>query len=106
MGGGTSMKTRYLILEDGTVFIGNAFGSEAGTIGEVIFNTGMTGYQESIIRSFLLWTNCYINVSTGRELRNKSEMILNQLNCPFRSGCKGACRTPSNLRSTGTLMNF
>ena len=30
------MKTRYLILEDGTVFKGNAFRSEEGTIGEVI----------------------------------------------------------------------
>lgn len=37
---------RQLILEDGTIFIGNAFGSETDTIGEVVFNTGMTGYQE------------------------------------------------------------
>ena len=48
MAGGTSMKTRYLILEDGSVFKGNAFGSEKGTVGEVIFTTAMTGYQESI----------------------------------------------------------
>lgn len=37
---------RQLILEDGTIFIGKAFGSEADTVGEVVFNTGMTGYQE------------------------------------------------------------
>jgi carbamoyl-phosphate synthase small subunit len=37
---------RQLVLEDGTVFIGEAFGSEIDTIGEVVFNTGMTGYQE------------------------------------------------------------
>lgn len=37
---------RQLILEDGTIFIGKAFGGEADTIGEVVFNTGMTGYQE------------------------------------------------------------
>jgi carbamoyl-phosphate synthase small subunit len=37
---------RQLILEDGTVFIGNGFGSEINTMGEVVFNTGMTGYQE------------------------------------------------------------
>jgi carbamoyl-phosphate synthase small subunit len=37
---------RQLILEDGTVFIGNGFGSEIEKIGEVVFNTGMTGYQE------------------------------------------------------------
>ncbi|PLR97349.1 carbamoyl phosphate synthase small subunit [Bacillus sp. T33-2] len=37
---------RKLILEDGTVFIGEGFGSLADTAGEVVFNTGMTGYQE------------------------------------------------------------
>jgi carbamoyl-phosphate synthase small subunit len=37
---------RQLILEDGTIFIGKAFGSDTNTIGEVVFNTGMTGYQE------------------------------------------------------------
>lgn len=37
---------RQLILEDGTVFIGEAFGSQIAATGEVVFNTGMTGYQE------------------------------------------------------------
>ncbi|MFD2656289.1 carbamoyl phosphate synthase small subunit [Gracilibacillus thailandensis] len=37
---------RQLILEDGTVFHGDAFGSLEESIGEVVFNTGMTGYQE------------------------------------------------------------
>lgn len=37
---------RYLILEDGTVFDGEAFGSEQASVGEVVFNTSMTGYQE------------------------------------------------------------
>jgi len=37
---------KQLILEDGTIFIGEGFGSEASTAGEVVFNTGMTGYQE------------------------------------------------------------
>jgi carbamoyl-phosphate synthase small subunit len=35
-----------LVLEDGTVFIGRAFGAEVDVDGEVVFNTGMTGYQE------------------------------------------------------------
>ncbi|MDE3211747.1 MAG: glutamine-hydrolyzing carbamoyl-phosphate synthase small subunit [Bacteroidota bacterium] len=35
-----------LILEDGTVFHGNAFGKTGTTAGEICFNTGMTGYQE------------------------------------------------------------
>jgi carbamoyl-phosphate synthase small subunit len=39
---------KKLILEDGTIFIGEAFGSETSCVGEVVFNTGMTGYQEII----------------------------------------------------------
>lgn len=39
---------KQLILEDGTVFIGDGFGSDSNTMGEVVFNTGMTGYQEII----------------------------------------------------------
>ncbi|ARU62339.1 carbamoyl phosphate synthase small subunit [Tumebacillus avium] len=35
-----------LILEDGTVFEGTAFGADGESFGEVVFNTGMTGYQE------------------------------------------------------------
>ncbi len=39
---------RLLILEDGTVFEGQAFGAELTVTGEVVFSTAMTGYQESI----------------------------------------------------------
>ena len=35
-----------LVLSDGMVFEGCGFGSEGETIGEVVFNTSMTGYQE------------------------------------------------------------
>ncbi|WP_438433447.1 glutamine-hydrolyzing carbamoyl-phosphate synthase small subunit [Gorillibacterium sp. sgz500922] len=35
-----------LLLEDGTLFTGAAFGAEGETTGEVVFNTGLTGYQE------------------------------------------------------------
>ena len=37
-----------LILDDGTVFCGWSFGFEADTVGEVVFNTAMTGYPESL----------------------------------------------------------
>lgn len=37
---------RQLILENGEVFVGKAFGSDKELSGEVVFNTGMTGYQE------------------------------------------------------------
>jgi carbamoyl-phosphate synthase small subunit len=35
-----------LLLEDGTLFTGTSFGSEGNSVGEVVFNTGITGYQE------------------------------------------------------------
>ncbi len=35
-----------LVLEDGTVFEGESLGAPGSAIGEVVFNTGMTGYQE------------------------------------------------------------
>ncbi|SHJ72968.1 carbamoyl phosphate synthase small subunit [Paramaledivibacter caminithermalis] len=35
-----------LIFEDGTIFEGEVFGYSSETVGEVVFNTGMTGYQE------------------------------------------------------------
>ncbi len=37
-----------LVLEDGTFFTGESFGASGETIGEVVFNTCMTGYQEII----------------------------------------------------------
>jgi carbamoyl-phosphate synthase small subunit len=37
-----------LVLEDGTTFRGTAFGAAGETFGEMVFNTGMTGYQETL----------------------------------------------------------
>ncbi|MCP3426829.1 glutamine-hydrolyzing carbamoyl-phosphate synthase small subunit [Rothia sp. AR01] len=37
-----------LVLEDGTVFRGRAYGARGSTLGEAVFSTGMTGYQETL----------------------------------------------------------
>jgi carbamoyl-phosphate synthase small subunit len=37
-----------LLLEDGTAFHGTTFGADGETFGEMVFNTGMTGYQETL----------------------------------------------------------
>jgi carbamoyl-phosphate synthase small subunit len=42
------MNTAALVLEDGKVFRGEAFGTTGETLGEVVFCTGMTGYQETL----------------------------------------------------------
>ena len=40
------MKSAFLLLEDGTLFEGRAIGHVGCSVGEVVFNTAMTGYQE------------------------------------------------------------
>ena len=45
-GGTCTGRGAFLAIADGTVFQGEAFGAEGEAIGEVVFNTSMTGYQE------------------------------------------------------------
>ncbi len=54
-----------LVLEDGTVFKGQAIGKIGTTSGEIAFNTGMTGYQEvftdpSYFKQILIMTTSHI----------------------------------------------
>jgi carbamoyl-phosphate synthase small subunit len=44
----SSRAPAILVLEDGRVFRGEAYGSVGETFGEAVFNTGMTGYQETL----------------------------------------------------------
>ena len=54
-----------LVLEDGTIFSGRSVGSRGESVGEVVFNTAMTGYQEiltdpSYARQFVTLTSPHI----------------------------------------------
>jgi carbamoyl-phosphate synthase small subunit len=42
------MTHAVLVLEDGRTFSGEAYGATGSTLGEIVFNTGMTGYQETL----------------------------------------------------------
>src|SRR5664279_4125272 len=42
------MTSAVLVLEDGTRYVGRAYGAIGRTLGEVVFATGMTGYQETL----------------------------------------------------------
>jgi carbamoyl-phosphate synthase small subunit len=44
----TTTKDAVLVLEDGSRYEGRSFGSEGTTFGEIVFATGMTGYQETL----------------------------------------------------------
>ena len=69
-----------LALEDGTVFSGTSIGAAGQTIGEVVFNTAMTGYQEiltdpSYCRQIITLTNPHIgNTGTNSEDMESSKI--------------------------------
>src|SRR5690242_5024666 len=48
MAPGPAAQPAILVLEDGPTFRGTAFGADGETFGEMVFNTGMTGYQETL----------------------------------------------------------
>lgn len=69
-----------LLLEDGTVFHGNAAGKIGTTSGEICFNTGMTGYQEiftdpSYYGQMLVTTNAHIGNYGTKDSETESEGI-------------------------------
>jgi carbamoyl-phosphate synthase small subunit len=97
---------RQLILEDGTIFIGEAFGSDSDKTGEVVFNTGMTGYQEILSDPSYcgqIVTLTYPLVGNYGITRDDFESI-----APAISGfiVKEAADFPSNWRSEMSLDEF
>lgn len=44
----SSERAAVLVLEDGTVFRGQSYGATGSALGEAVFSTGMTGYQETL----------------------------------------------------------
>lgn len=94
---------RYLILGDGSVFTGKALGASGHTVGEVVFNTGMTGYQEiltdpSYAGQIVLLTYPLI----GNYGINDDDFESDRIQ-PTGLIVKEACETPSNWRSTKSL---
>ena len=74
-------KPALLALEDGTVFHGDAIGIDGSTVGEVVFNTAMTGYQEiltdpSYAQQIVTLTYPHIgNVGTNPEDEESSDVF-------------------------------
>lgn len=73
-------KPAILILEDGHVFHGTAFGKIGTTCGEICFNTGMTGYQEvftdpSYYGQIVIMNNVHIGNYGIHELEKESDSI-------------------------------
>ncbi|MGG2460283.1 glutamine-hydrolyzing carbamoyl-phosphate synthase small subunit [Streptomyces sp. RGM 3693] len=88
-----------LVLEDGRVFGGEAFGREGSCLGEVVFTTGMTGYQETLTdpsyhRQIVVATAPHIGNTGWNDEDNESQRI-------WVAGyaVREPTRAPSNWRS-------
>ena len=95
----------YLALADGTVFHGVAFGAKKDALGEVVFNTGMCGYQEiltdpSYAGQFVTLTPAEV----GNYGINSDDIESRKL---FLSGLViGDLTAPSNWRSEKSLDDY
>jgi len=95
-----------IALEDGTILEGNGYGIETIEVGEIVFNTSMTGYQEIITDpsykdQIITFTHPHIGNTGINDEDNESDMIhasgivINEL-----------CDEPSNWRATTNLETF
>ena len=95
-------RSALLVLEDGTVFKGIAIGADGCSVGEVVFNTAMTGYQEilsdpSYSGQFVTMTSTEIgNVGINPEDMESGRMFANGF-------IMHEMNTPSNWRAKESL---
>ncbi|MET8568218.1 glutamine-hydrolyzing carbamoyl-phosphate synthase small subunit [Streptomyces sp. NPDC004783] len=92
-----------LVLEDGRIFRGRAYGAVGATFGEAVFSTGMTGYQETLTdpsyhRQVVVMTAPHVGNTGVNDEDMESKKI-------WVSGyvVRDPARVPSNWRSTRSL---
>jgi carbamoyl-phosphate synthase small subunit len=95
--------TAVLVLADGTVFEGSAFGAATQAVGEVCFNTAMTGYQEiladpSYAGQIVAFTFPHIGIVGANEedLESTTPAVRGMV-------VRASAETPSNYRALMTL---
>ncbi|PKM88496.1 MAG: carbamoyl phosphate synthase small subunit [Firmicutes bacterium HGW-Firmicutes-12] len=96
----------FLCLEDGRVFVGESIGIVDETVGEVIFNTSMTGYQEIltdpsyaeqiIVLTYPLIGNYGVNIKDEESPRIAAKGLI----------VKELCNQPSNYRAEQNLHSY
>ncbi len=99
----TAPQSAVLVLEDGTRYVGTAYGALGTTLGEAVFATGMTGYQETLTDpsyagQIVLMTAPHIGITGVNGEDGESDRI-------WVSGfiVRDPARTVSNHRATGSL---
>ena len=96
-------RSAMLVLEDGRTFHGDAYGAEGETFGEAVFNTAMTGYQETLTdpsyhRQVVVMTAPHVGNTGFNDEDDESSRI-------WVAGyvVRDPARRASSWRSTGTL---
>lgn len=102
----SQVKPALLVLADGTSFSGWSFGAGGTAIGEVVFNTGMTGYQEvltdpSYCGQIVIFT--YPELGNTGVNREDEESTHPQVKGVI---CRNITSRPSNWRSTQSLPDY
>jgi len=99
----SGVKPAVLVLEDGTRYHGRAWGATGETLGELVFNTGMTGYQETLTDpsyagQIVVMTAPHIG-NTGMNAEDEESRKI------WVEGfvSRDAARMPSNYRSEASL---
>ncbi len=95
-----------LALEDGTIYYGYAFGYHGETVGEIVFNTSMTGYQEILTDPSYFGQ---IVTMTYPHIGNYGVSVYDmESNRPFARGfiVREFSRTASNYRANQDLQSF
>jgi len=95
-----------LALEDGSIFYGEGFGEEKIDVGELVFNTSMTGYQEIITdpsykKQIITFTHPHIG-NTGINHEDNESSVIHASGLVINKHCP----KPSNWRSNKTLNEF
>ncbi|MBD2329892.1 glutamine-hydrolyzing carbamoyl-phosphate synthase small subunit [Alkalinema sp. FACHB-956] len=102
----SSVQPALLVLADGTSYHGFSFGATGTTIGEVVFNTGMTGYQEVLTDpSYRGQIVTFTYPELGNTGVNPQDEESHQ---PHVRGviARNICERPSNWRSTQSLQDY
>jgi carbamoyl-phosphate synthase small subunit len=95
-----------LVLADGTVYRGKSFGAPGTVVGEVVFNTGMTGYQEVLTDpSYLgqMVTFTYPELGNTGVNAEDEESSKPQIKAAI---ARNICPRPSNWRATQSLPDY
>ncbi|MEM9264967.1 MAG: glutamine-hydrolyzing carbamoyl-phosphate synthase small subunit [Cyanobacteria bacterium P01_F01_bin.13] len=102
----TNSQPALLVLADGSVFRGWSFGATGTVVGEIVFNTGMTGYQEVLTDPSYrgqIVTFTYPELGNTGINDEDDESAAPQVNGAIS---KNICEQPSNWRSTSSLSDY